>query len=102
MSYENLNVILCQQGPSEWFDSRVGMLASSRIAGAIRKARRESTGDLECGKNLRIDLAVERITRKPAESNVGVQPCGTNPHGFAGFVLCPQASSSRCEGRRCR
>lgn len=70
MSYADLNIIDCIQGSSEWFESRIGMLGSSRIADAIRKAKRESTGELQCRADLRIDLAVERITKKPMEHYV--------------------------------
>ena len=70
MSLADLNVVDCIQGSQEWFDCRLGLLTSSRVADAIRKAKRESTGDLACKYNLRIDLAVERLTGKPAETFV--------------------------------
>jgi putative phage-type endonuclease len=66
----DLNIVDCLQGSEEWFDCRIGVLSSSRVASAIRKARRETTGELECRVNLRLDLAVERITGKPAENFV--------------------------------
>lgn len=67
MSFADLNVIDCLQGSEEWFANRIGLLTSSRIADAIRKAKRESTGELQCRADLRLELAVERITKKPME-----------------------------------
>lgn len=63
----DLNLVECVQGSKEWFESRIGMLTASRIADAISKPKRESTGELRARYNLRIELAVERITKKPAE-----------------------------------
>lgn len=70
MSRADLNIVECLQGSGEWFDARIGMLSASRIADAIRKPKRESTGELETRKNLRLTLAVERITKKPADNYV--------------------------------
>jgi putative phage-type endonuclease len=67
VSFDDLNIVDCLQGSEEWFANRIGLLTSSRIADAIRKAKRESTGELQCRADLRLDLAVERVTRKPME-----------------------------------
>lgn len=70
MSRADLNLVECIQGTQEWFDSRIGMLTASRIADALRRAKRESTGELETRKKLRLELAVERLTKKPADNYV--------------------------------
>ena len=61
-----LNVIADTQRSEEWFAARIGCLTSSRIADAIRRAKRETTGELQTRYNLKLDLAVERVTNKPA------------------------------------
>lgn len=70
MSRADLNLVECIQGSEDWFNSRIGMLTASRIADALRKSKRESTGELETRKNLRLTLSVERITKKPADNFV--------------------------------
>lgn len=67
-----LHILDCQQGSQEWFDARIGVLTASRIGDAVRKAKRESTGELQGRRDLKIELAVERITRKPAENFVSM------------------------------
>lgn len=72
MSFADLNIVECIQGDSEWFENRIGMLTSSRIADALKRAKRESTGELQARADMRLDLAVERVTRKPMEHFVSV------------------------------
>jgi len=67
---EELNLVDCIQGDAEWFAARIGHLTGSRIADAIRKPKGKNTGELECRYNLRLELAVERVTNKPAEHYV--------------------------------
>lgn len=55
------------QGTERWFEARLGHLTASRIANAIGKAKRESTGELQARKNLKLELAVERVTGKTSE-----------------------------------
>lgn len=63
-----MNIIECGgQGTKEWFQNRIGCLTASRIADAIRKAKRESTGELQARYDLKLELAVERITNKPSD-----------------------------------
>ena len=63
-----MKVIECGgQGTERWFEARLGCLTASRIADAIGKAKRESTGELQARKNLKLELAVERITGKTSE-----------------------------------
>lgn len=67
--------IICEQGSAEWFAERVGHLTSSRIADAIRKRQRKSNSgsaddDLQCRINLRLELAVERVTNKISDHYV--------------------------------
>lgn len=64
MSHSELNIIECIQGDATWHESRMGMLTGSRIADAIRKAKRESTGELKTRYDYKLDLAVERVTKK--------------------------------------
>ncbi len=61
----DMNIVCDEQGTQEWFACRIGCLTSSRIADAIRKAKRESTGELQCRQDLKLELAVERVTAKP-------------------------------------
>lgn len=65
MSFADLNIVECIQGDAEWFGSRVGMLTASRIREALRKSKRGD--ELQTRYNLKLELAVERITKKPAE-----------------------------------
>lgn len=62
-----MKILDCVQGSSVWFDARIGHLTSSRIKDAISKRKRNPTEDLACRVDLRLDLAVERVTRKPME-----------------------------------
>lgn len=64
---DQLNIISCLQGSAEWFESRIGMLTASRIGDAIRKSKRETNSELKARYDLKVELAVERITGKPAE-----------------------------------
>lgn len=54
------------QGTAGWFNAHLGKLTSSRIASAVAK-RKRGTEDFQCRTDLRLDLAIERITRKPTE-----------------------------------
>lgn len=63
----SLNIVECGgQGTEVWWDTRMGMLTSSRISDAITK-RKRGTEELKGRADLKLELAVERITRKPAE-----------------------------------
>src|ERR1700737_4971037 len=55
------------QGTELWFEQRLGMLTSSRIADAVTKRKRNPKEPLQVYLDLRMDLAVERVTKKPAE-----------------------------------
>lgn len=61
------------QGTQEWFDIRVGRLTSSSIVDAITKRKRRSTKEssitepLQAYLDLRMTLAVERVTKKPID-----------------------------------
>lgn len=69
---DELNIVECVQGDAEWFAARIGCLTGSRIADAIAKPKRQGTGELECRANLRMELAVERVTNKPMQHFVSV------------------------------
>src|SRR5215813_10267749 len=56
-----------QQGTEEWFAARIGKLGSSRIADAMARSKRLPVAELSCRADLKLDLAVERITNKPTE-----------------------------------
>jgi len=58
------------QGSAEWFEARLGALTASRIGDAVRQPKRVNTGELQSRTDLKIELAVERITKKPAEKFV--------------------------------
>lgn len=64
----DMNVIDCGgQRTEEWFNNHVGMLTSSRIADVIGKRKRNPAEPLQAYVDLRIELAVERLTKKPAQ-----------------------------------
>ena len=69
MSDERLNIITDRQLDQEWFAARIGCLTASRIADAVAK-RKKGDGDLQCRTDLRLALAVERVTNKPMDSYV--------------------------------
>lgn len=66
----SLNIISEGQRTEEWFAVRIGCLTASRIGDAIAVRKRGSGGDLQCRADLKIELAVERITNKPTEHTV--------------------------------
>jgi len=62
-----MNIVDCGgQRTQEWFDAHLGMLTSSRIADAISKRKRDPHQPLQAYLDLRLELAVERITKKPS------------------------------------
>jgi hypothetical protein len=62
-----MNIVDCSgQGTAAWWDTRMGMLTSSRIADAIGK-RKRGNEELKGRADLKLELAVERLTRKPSE-----------------------------------
>lgn len=69
MSDERLNIISEGQHTEEWFAARIGCLTASRIADAIAK-RKKGDDELQCRADLRLALAVERVTNKPSETYV--------------------------------
>lgn len=60
-----MKVVPCIQGDATWHETRLGMLTASRISDALAKLKKG--GDSAARKNYMLDLAVERITRKPTE-----------------------------------
>ena len=107
-----LNIITDNQRTEEWFTARLGCLTASRIADAVRKAKRESTGELQCRHDLKVNLAVERITNKPTENYVSdwmqrgieMEPLARAAYELradreakqTGFVLHPSINWSGC------
>ena len=67
---EELNIVQCVQGDHDWWESRLGMLTSSRIADALAVSKRNGGAELQSRQDLKLELAVERITRKPMEHYV--------------------------------
>lgn len=65
----DLNIITALQQDAEWFAARIGCLTASRIADAVAK-RTKGNGELQCRADLRLALAVERVTNKPSENYV--------------------------------
>lgn len=70
-----MNILDCEQGTKEWFDARLGCVTSSRVADAIavltRKSGDKKAGDETAGRaNLRMELAVELLTKVPSEHYV--------------------------------
>jgi len=68
-----MNIINCGgQGTELWFEQHLGKLTASRIADAVTKRKRDPKTPLQAYLDLRMDLAVERITRKPADHYVSI------------------------------
>jgi putative phage-type endonuclease len=66
MSVATMNVCDCGgQGTKEWFEQRLGCLTASRIGDALTKKRNGESSQKRM--DLILELAVERITGKPAE-----------------------------------
>jgi putative phage-type endonuclease len=65
-----LNIICDTQHTPEWFACRIGCLTSSRIADVVTKRKRNPTEPLQAYLDLRLDLAVERVTGKISENYV--------------------------------
>lgn len=64
----DLNLIECGgQRTEEWFNNHIGMLTSSRIADAIGRRKRDPNTPLQAYLDLRLELAVERVTKKPSQ-----------------------------------
>jgi putative phage-type endonuclease len=64
-----MNIICEEQGTKEWFDCRMGCLTGSRVAAALA-VRKKGNGDLQSRIDMRLELAVERVTNKPTENFV--------------------------------
>ena len=62
-----MNIVDCEQGTSEWFQARLGCLTASRIADAIAKYKKKQEGEMCCRRDLRMEIACERLTGKTAE-----------------------------------
>jgi hypothetical protein len=60
------------QRTETWFDWHLGRLTSSRIADAVTKRKRNPSEPLQAYLDLKLELAVERITKKPAEHFVSI------------------------------
>lgn len=68
MSLADLNIVECGgQRTEEWFRNHIGMLTSSRISDAITKRKRDPNTPLQAYLDLKMELAVERVTKKNAE-----------------------------------
>jgi putative phage-type endonuclease len=68
-----MKIIQCGgQRTEAWFDWHLGRLTSSRIADAVARRKRNPTEPLQAYLDLRLELAVERITKKPAEHFVSI------------------------------
>jgi predicted phage-related endonuclease len=61
MKYTELD---CEQRSPEWFAARIGRLTGSAAADMMRKIK---TGEAASRRNLRVKLALERITEKSLE-----------------------------------
>ena len=65
-----LNIITDRQLDAEWFKARIGCLTSSRVADAVTRRKRNPKEPLQAYLDLRMDLAVERVTNKISEKYV--------------------------------
>jgi hypothetical protein len=62
-----MKVVECGgQGTQLWFEAHLGKITGTRIADVIAK-RKRGTDELQCRADMRLDLAVERVTKKPAD-----------------------------------
>lgn len=60
------------QRTAAWFDQHLGKLTSSRIEDAVNKRKRNPKDPLQAYLDLLLELAVERVTNKPAEHFVSI------------------------------
>ena len=106
-----LNIISETQRDAEWFAVRLGCLGSSRIAAAIGK-RKRSSEELQARADLRIEMAVERVTGKTSEHYVSqwmergteLEPLARAAYELrrevevtqVGFVLHPEIAWAGC------
>lgn len=67
---DELNIVECVQGDKDWWESRLGMLTSSRVASALAVPKRNGGAELQSRQDVKLELAIERIIRKPMEHYV--------------------------------
>lgn len=60
----NFEIIECEQGSDQWRAARVGRLTGSRAPHMMAKIK---SGEAAARRNLRVGMALERITGKPYE-----------------------------------
>jgi putative phage-type endonuclease len=63
-----MRIIDCEQRTAEWFAARAGVLTASLAADMLAKPLK-SGGEPACRRNLRVQLALERLTGRPCEEN---------------------------------
>ena len=69
-----MNIVDCNQGDSAWFQCRLGVVTSSRVADIVAKRKRVKDGvkpeELACRRDMRYELLLENLTGKPTEHYV--------------------------------
>ncbi len=65
-----LNVVSATQLDAEWFAMRIGCLTSSRVADAVTRRKKKPEEPLQAYLDLRMELAVERVTNKVSDNYV--------------------------------
>lgn len=77
-------IINCEQRSDEWFKARLGRLTSSRASDAFATLK-SGKGEAASRRNLRVSLALERLTGQPCEDRY------SNKHMDRGVELEPEA-----------
>lgn len=82
----NFTILECEQRSDEWRSARVGRLTGSRAPHMMAKIK---TGEAAARRNLRVGMALERLTKKPYErafsSRYTDQGIETEPLGIAAY-----------------
>jgi putative phage-type endonuclease len=61
--------VRCEQRSPAWYQARLGRLTGSRAADALAVSRKKGGGELAGRRNLRFQLALERMTGQSQESD---------------------------------
>lgn len=89
MPLRNCAVVDCEQRTPEWFAARLGVLTASNAADMLAKPLK-SGGEPASKRDLRVRLALERLTGQPCEDNGYVSAdmrrgVELEPEAFAAF-----------------
>jgi len=99
----NFTIIDAEQRSDEWFSARAGRLTGSVAAGILAKIK---TGEAAARRDLRMKLALERITGKPDEDGyvskemqrgIDMEPVALGEYEIATGVIVQRTGFLSCE-----